>query len=116
MYSVPDSKRMPLPFKSVSLDGSIDLRGAKVTMKDGLWGVQAMRFREPVHPDGSIRSLTIDGHKVPLVSKDLRKGILSTRFFGDLEVIMHGPTESKCLATRAQIRNIRDWIGRQSGE
>jgi len=46
------------------------------------------KFDPPVHPLGTIDSLKLYGKAIPLASKDLKEGLLTTVGFGDFEVFM----------------------------
>ncbi|MEZ5920708.1 MAG: hypothetical protein R3C60_05090 [Parvularculaceae bacterium] len=70
-------------------------------------------FDPPIHPAGRITWLKIGGHDVPLADTELKDGMLETRDFGAVEIIMPRTTRTEMLATRAQIKAIEAWLKEQ---
>lgn len=73
-------------------------------------------FDPPIHPEGHIRWLTIGGHDVPLADTRLKDGMLQTRDFGAVEIIMPRTNRTEMLATPTQIRSIESWLTKQNDD
>ena len=56
----------------------------------GLWDPSAADFDPPVHPLGTVESLKLNGKDIPLASKELKDGLLTTVGFGEIEVFLKG--------------------------
>ncbi len=106
-----DTERVSLPFDSIEAD--VDLHIPPGTegkpSGDGAWPPSIV-FDPPVHPLGEVRWLRIEKKDVPLESTELKDGMLKTKEFGDLELVMLGPSRLELHATRAQISKIEDWL------
>jgi hypothetical protein len=70
-------------------------------------------FDPPIHPEGRITWLTIGGHDVPLADTQLKNGMLETRDFGAVEIIMPRTDRTEMLATKRQIKAIEAWLREQ---
>ncbi len=67
-------------------------------------------FDPPVHPEGHIRWLKIGGYDVPLADTRLEAGMLQTRDFGAVEIILPRTNRTEMLATPDQIKAIQEWL------
>lgn len=113
---VASDQLVNLPFASIEADLDLtipDGTEARFAENSGVWGMIEMRFPEPVHPGGEVRSLAIDELDVALVETTLVEGMLKTRDFGELEVLMLGPSNIAMRATRSQIEAIRAELERR---
>lgn len=97
--------------------------GHRISVPAGAWGKgcggdgqiigAAVCFDPPVHPTGEITWLSIGGHDVPLTDTRLKDGMLETRDFGAVEIILPRIDRTEMLATPSQIKAITAWIKEQ---
>lgn len=73
-------------------------------------------FDPPIHPEGRITWLKIGGHDVPLADTRLNAGMLQTRDFGAVEIILPRTNRTEMLATPDQIEAIQEWLERKNSE
>jgi len=66
--------------------------GARMTLSDGPMEYNRGNsdFDPPVHPKGTIETLSLHGKVIPLKTRDINDGIISTKDFGEIEVILLG--------------------------
>ena len=117
-YRVEEDRRVNLPFAEIKADVRLEVpEGAEgVFAQDGAWGVRNIRFKEPIHPIGEVRSLSINGSPIVLERTQLVGGMLRTRDFGEMEVLLTSPFEFSILVTRPQVDAIRAHLERSSSE
>jgi len=104
-------ERMLLPFgdivatQELKFGGVIGTVGADMNPASG-------SFTEFVHPEGRVTALSIQGRKVEIADPNLKNGILTTKEFGGVELVMAGLSEHQraFLATREQIQAIAKWL------
>ena len=100
--------------------------GHDIQVPGGVWGkgcpdgdgqpIGIACFDPPIHPEGHIRWLKIGGHDVALADTRLREGMLQTRDFGAVEIIMPRTNRTEMLATPSQIKSIESWLADKSKE
>jgi hypothetical protein len=68
-------------------------------------------FKPPVHPSGSVESLSFQGVSIELAAPEIKGGILSTKDFGDVEVLLLGLRQGRAVlefrATQTQIDKLK---------
>lgn len=115
LKKIPENGRIQLPFDEVTLDVDLQIPSG-TTMKfdysGGAWGATPTTFTKPVHPTGHVKSISIGGHSLLLASSEIVEGMVATKDFGPLEIMMRGTGKGKVhvLATRNQIKAIRNWM------
>jgi hypothetical protein len=76
--------RVRLPFElTCEVNLSIP-KGASISLaSDG-----SRKFNPPIHPIGTISNIQCNGKAIELVSPELKEGVLTTKDFGDIEVVL----------------------------
>lgn len=116
MLGIEDGQRIELSFQPV--DGDVDLEMGDFLARGAQDGATIGNFTalKPQRPQGSINSLSIAGHDIALESPTLRDGMLTTRDFGDLEVLVTGAGSGggiRLQATLDQVMAIRAFLDSQ---
>lgn len=76
----------------------------------GLVGRGDIIFQEPVYPDGSIQGMQAFDKTINLKTTTLKKGIIQTRDFGDITLMLRGSNDASFYATGKQIDDMINYI------
>jgi hypothetical protein len=101
--------KVNLPFE-VKVDGKLEIKGTS-GVAEGAWDPMAINLTSKSRPQGTLKTCTIENTQLELVDLNMRDGVLKTKQFGDIEVVVEGQLQFSMIGTVKQMRDIRQWLG-----
>ncbi len=117
-YGVNRTDRYRLPFTGITLNVSMEVPSGILGHYVSGKSPEVIAFDTPVKPTGNVRSLLIDDISVPLASHDLVAGMIETREFGQIELLLMGVNAEinqsiRLMASYETIGELIRWLNKR---